>query len=434
MKTITLNFVYLNFRAFKRESSIVLLFFSFFILMGFGEPLIKKNDRVAVIGDSITEQKQYCRFIEMYLTVCQPQLETEVFQFGWGGETASGFLQRMDMSLKFFRPTFATLCYGMNDASYKPYEPSIGAAYENALTQVVQKLKTAKTTVLVGGPGAVDTDIFKSGSSPATYNINLNQLTIISKKIAVIHGFSHANLHQSMLESMAKAKAALGKEYIPLGPDGFHPFPSGHLIMAYSFLKSMGFDGDLGTITFDLKGNATAVGGHEIKSSANGKMEIESKRYPFCFFGDNKSPQSAASMLPYLPFNAELNRLTLKVNNASSSKLKVTWGNASKEFTKEELQQGINLAAEFIPNPFNEAFARVDAAVVVKENFETEFMKVYLRTLNYFRLQSKEGKEILAATDLLEKKAEDQWRELSKSTKESFKPVTHTLTVEPVLN
>jgi hypothetical protein len=61
--------------------------------------LLKKGDRVAVVGDSITEQRLYSKFIETYLTVCVPQLETKSFQFGWSGERASGLADRMDNDL-----------------------------------------------------------------------------------------------------------------------------------------------------------------------------------------------------------------------------------------------------------------------------------------------------------------------------------------------
>ena len=44
---------------------------------------------IAVIGDSITEQKQYSVFIEDYLLMCQPAEKLQVAQFGWGGETAA---------------------------------------------------------------------------------------------------------------------------------------------------------------------------------------------------------------------------------------------------------------------------------------------------------------------------------------------------------
>ena len=40
-----------------------------------GGLVLQKGDRLAICGDSITEQKMYSRVIETYLTVCVPQLE-----------------------------------------------------------------------------------------------------------------------------------------------------------------------------------------------------------------------------------------------------------------------------------------------------------------------------------------------------------------------
>ena len=57
--------------------------------------LLKEGDRLAICGDSITEQRMYSRVIETYLTVCVPELKITTRQFGWSGETAPGFLARM---------------------------------------------------------------------------------------------------------------------------------------------------------------------------------------------------------------------------------------------------------------------------------------------------------------------------------------------------
>ncbi len=77
--------------------------------------LLKQGDRLAICGDSITEQKMYSRIIETYLTVCVPQLEVTIRQFGWSGEKAPGFLARMENDVLRFGPTIATTCYAMND-------------------------------------------------------------------------------------------------------------------------------------------------------------------------------------------------------------------------------------------------------------------------------------------------------------------------------
>jgi hypothetical protein len=81
-------------------------------------PLLPPNARVAVIGDSITEQKIYSKYIETYLLACTGRSDIKVFQFGWSGERAGGFAARLENDLAVFNPNVATTCYGMNDGSY----------------------------------------------------------------------------------------------------------------------------------------------------------------------------------------------------------------------------------------------------------------------------------------------------------------------------
>src|SRR3569832_1496466 len=74
--------------------------------------LLRDGDRLAICGDSITEQKMYSRIMETYLTVAIPELHVTVRQYGWRGETAPGFLARMTNDCLRFTPTIATTCYG----------------------------------------------------------------------------------------------------------------------------------------------------------------------------------------------------------------------------------------------------------------------------------------------------------------------------------
>src|SRR5258707_12558543 len=73
---------------------------------------LKAGDHVAVIGDSITEQKQYSVFIEDYLLMCRPVGGITVTQFGWGGETAPGFAGRMANDMIPFGASAATTNFG----------------------------------------------------------------------------------------------------------------------------------------------------------------------------------------------------------------------------------------------------------------------------------------------------------------------------------
>src|SRR5882672_5163185 len=96
------------------------------------EPLLHDGDYLAVVGDSITEQKQYSVFIEDYLLMCGPAAELRQTQFGWSGETATGFAARMDNEMLGFKPTAMTTCFGMNDGGYSPMTPDKAERYRTA--------------------------------------------------------------------------------------------------------------------------------------------------------------------------------------------------------------------------------------------------------------------------------------------------------------
>ena len=389
----------------------------------FAKGIVEKGDRIVVVGDSITEQKQYSKFIEDYLTMCVPQLDLWVFQLGWGGETAGGFVGRMDQDLFPFKPDVITTCYGMNDGRYRAYEEGIGNEYRAQMQRILDAAKQAGATVVVGSPGVVDT---KTWRGPAdVYNDNLAHLRDIARDLAKNADMPFANVHDAMMDVMKKAKAARGEDYYVGGKDGFHPASNGHLVMAYAFLKAMGFDGDLGTITIDTAGKATATGGHKVLSSAVGKVELESTRYPFCFFGDGASPDSTRSVLPFFNFNKDLNRLTLVVKGLKGGKARVAWGPGapeSKSFTAEELAQGINLAAEFLDNPFCEAFQKVDGAVAAKQKNETWLIK----SNRMAPAGTPEAKNPRWSAEVLAK-----YDALVKAVHEAVVPVKHTLTVTP---
>src|SRR5580698_1771864 len=53
-------------------------------------PVLRPGARLAICGDSITEQRRYSRIMETYLTVALPELSINTRQYGWSGEQASG--------------------------------------------------------------------------------------------------------------------------------------------------------------------------------------------------------------------------------------------------------------------------------------------------------------------------------------------------------
>lgn len=374
--------------------------------------LLKKGDKLAIIGDSITEQKMYSRVMETYLTVCVPQLEVTARQYGWGGETAPGFLSRMTNDCLRFEPTIATTCYGMNDHGYGAYREDIGNRYRKAQTAIVKSFKANGTRVVLGSPGCVS-------KKAEALNLNLCELRNIDIDIATQEQVAFADVFWPMFTAGRAAQLRYSTNYAIAGGDGVHPGWSGSFIMAYSFLRAFGLDGEIGTFTVDLgAGTAKASAGHEVVSAKSGEVQIKSTRYPFCATGDVKSDGSIRSAMSLVPFNQELNRLTLIAKNGTAQKYKVTWGENSKSYTAAQLAAGVNLAEDFAVNPFSAAFAKVDSAVQAKQSYETTQIKTMFH-----------GPEFKLEPDTIVKLTERVRAPLAEKIKQSFVPVTHTIQI-----
>jgi lysophospholipase L1-like esterase len=385
--------------------------------------LLQPRDRLAIIGDSITEQKMYSRIIETYLTVCVPDLKITARQFGWSGETAEGFLHRMTNDCLRFQPTVATLCYGMNDHRYGAFDPAVGEWYRQNYSAVAHSLKSAGARVVLGSPGCVGrVPRWAPNTNVPVEELNLNlcQLRNLDIAIATQEQTRFADVFWPMFTSGFAAREKYGADYAIAGKDGVHPDWAGHLVMAYAFLKALGLDGDLGTITVDLGAKtASAVAGHTVNSFQNNTVSITSRRYPFCATGAADKDNSMRSAMTLIPFNAELNRLKLVVLGASAGNYAVMWGDASRTYTAAQLAAGVNLAEDFAENPFSAAFAKVEAAVMAKQTYETRQIKELFH--------GPEGKADADATAALTEKVRQP---LADAIAAAFVPVTHTIRIE----
>lgn len=386
--------------------------------------LLQVGDRLAICGDSITERKMYSRLMETYLTVCVPQLTISVRQHGWSGETADGFLRRMAADCLRFKPTVATTCYGMNDYKYRPYDDTNARWYREKYTGVVQAFKAAGVRVVLGSPGCVGkvaSWVKTARGSLDEHNWHLFKLREIDIEIAQQEGVRFADVFWPLFTGAFAMKQKYGSEYALAGRDGVHPDWAGQLVMAYAYLKALGLEGDIGTLTVDLKkGCATASEGHHVDSFANGTLAVTSGRYPFCATGDVDKDNSTRSGMSVVPFNAQLNRFRLVVQGGAAKRYRVTWGKTARVYSADQLSQGVNLADDFVENPFSESFKKVDQAVGAKQALETKQMKGVLHG------KALDGLEPALAQSEAERTA------LVAAVQAAFTPVQHTVVIEPL--
>jgi hypothetical protein len=196
--------------------------------------------------------------------------------------------------------------------------------------------------------------------------------------------------------------------------------------MAYAFLRGLGCDGDIGTITLDLaKKSGTATTGHQVTqvTDANGiSFTVHSTRYPFCASGPLDEHNSIRSGMTLVPFNQQLNRLTLVVKGGTAAKYVVSWAGVddSRTYTTEQLAKGINLAEDFPSTPFAEPFKKVDEAVFKKQQYETDQIK------NHFH--GADGKADIEKTAT---ETEAVRAPLAAAIATALVPVTHVISIRP---
>jgi len=384
---------------------------------------LHEGDRLAIIGDSITEQKMYSRILETYLTVCTPELKISTRQFGWSGETAEGFLHRMTNDCLRFNPTVATLCYGMNDHRYRAYDEANGSWYSNNYYSVVSSLKTAGARVVLGSPGCVGKVPRWAPDTNAPVedlNLNLCHLRNIDIAIAANQDVRFADVFWPMLTSGFAAQQKYGPEFCVAGKDGVHPGWAGHLVMASAFLSALGVSGDIGTYTVDWAADkATVSAGHTLDHFADHTLTITSTRYPFCAAGNLNEDNSLRAGMELVSFNEKFNRLILIVKNGPAARYRVTWGGNVHSYSAAELAAGVNLAADYVLNPFSNAFIHVDVAVGEKQKYETRQIKELFH--------GAEGTADPEGTAAVTEKARQP---LVEAVAKAFVPVTHTLQIE----
>jgi len=394
----------------------------------FFSPLtLRKGDRLAICGDSITEQRLYSVLIESYLTICRPELEIQVRHYGWSGEKSGEFLQRMEADVLRFQPTVATTLYGMNDFLYIPYDEQVAAKFRNNQQRILQRFLQTGCRCLLGSPTIIDAvpDWVKTArGSQYDLNLALCRYRNLAMHLAAEEKVAFADVFTPMLTADFMARQRYGPHFKVAGSDGVHPDWAGQAIISHVFLKQLGMEGDLGTILLDeATGSITLPPGHHLLAPfEDGQLLLCSERLPFC---PGPGPENVSKALragmALIPFEDELNRFILKITSPSAASYEVTWQHETRHYPAADLQNGISLTKDFPANPLVVPFLKIWDAVVAKQAFETRQYKELLPQAK----TPEEREAILART-------EETRRIHLQAIQAARIPVEHQLSVRPV--
>ncbi len=111
----------------------------------------------------------------------------------------------------------------------------------------------------------------------------------------------------------------------------------------------------------------------------------------------------------------------IRTGNASRCK-------TSKEFAATELANGINLAAEFLDNPFSEPFRKVEETIAQQQAMEVPLVKSAINNLPVYRQLLPGETETL---DRLAEKLVAKDQQARQQSAAAVTPVRHSIRIEP---
>jgi len=313
---------------------------------------LKDGDRVVFYGDSITDQRLYTTFVETFVVTRFPRLKVWFVHSGVSGDRVTGgWAGPVDLRLRrdviAYKPTVMTIMLGMNDASYRGWDDAIFKTYSTGYQHIIDTMKQAVPgiRITVIQPSPYD-DATRPPNIADGYNAVLIRYGQFVKELGEREHLVVADLNSPVVTMLEKAKAAdpeLAKKIIE---DRIHPGPGGQLIMAEALLRAWNAPATVAAVEID-------VAAKRVARADNAKVtDLQA--------GSSLTWTETDSALP-MPMDLNDDVLALSVHSSDfiealdQEPLKVTGlaaeryvlkieGEKVGDFTKERLQEGINLA------------------------------------------------------------------------------------------
>lgn len=314
------------------------------------ELLVKPGDHIALCGDVMSADAGYTTEVEAYLLASQQVPNIYSKQFGWGAQTPQDFVKVLSTDLLPFQPTVVTLFYGFGDNGTATPDPAALTQRKQGLSDLIDALKKNGVRVIViGSPLAADAQTYHNDPAKAAlYNQALGVVAAADKRLAADKGVVYAQVYEDSFAAMTKLKAKLGDKVKFNQGDPWSADPITKVIIAGSFLKALGCDGDIGGVTVDFAANqAQGEFGTKVTGYHDWTANVEQVRPLLYFPGWGTNDPLFPTEMAQTTFNPNLNRFTLTVKNLPSPRAKIYWGQDDwHDYTAEELAKGVNLSAD----------------------------------------------------------------------------------------
>jgi lysophospholipase L1-like esterase len=311
--------------------------------------LLQDGDHMVFLGDSITQQRIYTRYVMNYFALRHPEMGVTFRNAGVGGDTASGSLKRLDKDVLDLKPDVVSICFGMNDAGYSQFGEERYEKFAAAMTVLLGELKAAKAEAALLTPGPVDPDRGAAWLDGKMYNTVLARYAEGVRGLAEKKGLPVYDIHMLLADVQRRAKAD-DPEFTMI-PDAIHPGPPGQALMAYALLKALGCDEQASGLVIDAQTGGVWTDRCAVEDLQTAEGEIRFRRR------DEALPTyfdpEAATVYDYAPIVEELNQYSFRVAGLRPGNWKLTVASHEVgEFTADALAREVNLATH--PGPWQE--------------------------------------------------------------------------------
>jgi lysophospholipase L1-like esterase len=327
----------------------------------------RPGERVAFVGNSITEAGYYESYIWLYYMLHFPGRRITVYNGGIGGDAAKNIVARLDDDVFAKKPTTICLTFGMNDSGYWQFlqANADSTARERIrecrsyFDQITKRLKDYPAGKIMITSSLYDETV----KNPQNYFPNKSRAM---DAIAAFQEQAAADNHWGFVDFLHPMTAITLREqqrdstFTLTGSDRIHPGNAGHFVMAYLFLKQQGMagkpvadvliDAATGKIGRSENCQLSALNvGHD-----NGHVEVRvdylANSLPFPQDSIPRlwgNPHRQTEALNVIPFNEEMNREMFTIKGLGSGNFTVSIdGWPIGTWTGDELAKGINLALQ----------------------------------------------------------------------------------------
>ncbi len=203
------------------------------------------GDRVVFYGDSITDQRLYTVYTELFTMTRYPSTNVAFFHSGWGGDRVSGggggpVDLRLQRDVLIYKPTVVTIMLGMNDGHYTSHKPEDDQGYQTGFQHIIGVLRKEIPGVRIT---AIEPSPFDDVTRPFTLQPDGYNAVLVSYG-HWIEGYSKesnldvADLNTGVVGVLKSANVTDNTVAQKIVPDRVHPGSAGHLLMAGQLLKA----------------------------------------------------------------------------------------------------------------------------------------------------------------------------------------------------